>query len=193
MVYWRNEWVCGTCLRWRHDSQRRFWAQHSVAMSEQCCSHSKECRNNVVMLRCAKKSSLRIVPCNITFRIPRLLSKFRRTVSNNRNLPLPQKGKKKERKKGKWIISVCISSYLHDTSIIGLINYISLKENAFVSLRLINLINLMFHVNSLIIIQFLVCILTVVAYTNLYNWANSCSDLSPKMHLFRGKEVYFFP
>ena len=50
----------------------------------------------------------------------------------------------------------------------------------------------MFHVNALVIVQFLVCILTVVAYTNLYNWASSCSDLSPKMHLFKGKEVYFF-
>ena len=51
----------------------------------------------------------------------------------------------------------------------------------------------MFHVNALIIVQFLVCILTVFAYTNLYNWANSCSDLSLKLHLFKGKEVYFFP
>ena len=50
----------------------------------------------------------------------------------------------------------------------------------------------MFQVNALVIVQFLVCILTVVAHTDLYNWANSCSDLFPKMHLFKGKEVYFF-
>ena len=30
--------------------QRRFWAQHSVAMLEQCCNHSKQCRNNVATL-----------------------------------------------------------------------------------------------------------------------------------------------
>ena len=32
-------------------SQRRFWAHHSVAMLEQCYNHSKQCRNNVVILR----------------------------------------------------------------------------------------------------------------------------------------------
>ena len=36
------------------DSQRRFLAQHSVAMLEQCCSHSKQCRNNVATLCYAK-------------------------------------------------------------------------------------------------------------------------------------------
>ena len=37
---------------------------HGIAMLEQCCNYSKQCRNNVVtMLR--KKSSLRIVSCNI--------------------------------------------------------------------------------------------------------------------------------
>ena len=38
----------------RDDSQRRFLAQHSVAMLEQCCKHSKQCRCNVVTLCCAK-------------------------------------------------------------------------------------------------------------------------------------------
>ena len=33
----------------RHDSQRRFLAQHSVAMLEQCWNHSKQCRNNIVV------------------------------------------------------------------------------------------------------------------------------------------------
>ena len=47
----------------RNDLQRRFLAEHSVAMLEQCCSYSKQCCN--VVMR--KKSSLRIVPCNITF------------------------------------------------------------------------------------------------------------------------------
>ena len=36
------------------DSQRRFLAQHSVAMLEQCCNHSKQCHNNVATLYCAK-------------------------------------------------------------------------------------------------------------------------------------------
>ena len=35
-------------------SQRRFLAQHSVAMLEQCCACSKQCRNNVATLCCAK-------------------------------------------------------------------------------------------------------------------------------------------
>ena len=38
----------------RDDLQRRFLAQHSVAMLEQCCNHSKQCRNNVARLCCAK-------------------------------------------------------------------------------------------------------------------------------------------
>ena len=33
----------------RDDSQRRFLAQYSLAMLEQCCSHSKQCCNNVAM------------------------------------------------------------------------------------------------------------------------------------------------
>ena len=32
----------------REDSQRRFLAQHSVTMLEQCCSHSKQCCNAVL-------------------------------------------------------------------------------------------------------------------------------------------------
>ena len=46
----------------RDDSQRRFLAQHSVAMLEQCCNLSKQCCNTVLRL----KSSLRIVSCNVT-------------------------------------------------------------------------------------------------------------------------------
>ena len=38
----------------RDDSQGRFLAQQSVAILEQCCNHSKQCRNNVVTLCCAK-------------------------------------------------------------------------------------------------------------------------------------------
>ena len=47
----------------RNDSQPRFVAQHSVAILEQCCNHSKQCCSNDATLRCAK-----IVSCNITFR-----------------------------------------------------------------------------------------------------------------------------
>ena len=36
------------------DSQRRFSRKHSVAMLEQCCNYSKQCRNNVATLCCAK-------------------------------------------------------------------------------------------------------------------------------------------
>ena len=36
------------------DSQRRFLAQHCVAMLEQRRNCLKQCRKNVVMLRCAK-------------------------------------------------------------------------------------------------------------------------------------------
>ena len=36
------------------DSQRRFLAQHSFAMLEQCCNYSKQCRNNVSTLCRAK-------------------------------------------------------------------------------------------------------------------------------------------
>ena len=46
------------------DSRERFWAQHSVAMLEQCCSHSKQFRNNVVMLCCAKNR--RCEPSRVT-------------------------------------------------------------------------------------------------------------------------------
>ena len=38
----------------RDDWQRRFLAQHSVAMLEQCCNPSKQCRNNAATLCCAK-------------------------------------------------------------------------------------------------------------------------------------------
>ena len=31
--------------------QQRFLVQHSVAMLEQCCNHSKQCCNNVAVLR----------------------------------------------------------------------------------------------------------------------------------------------
>ena len=38
----------------RDDSQRRFLTQHSVAILEQCYNYSKQCRNNVATLYCAK-------------------------------------------------------------------------------------------------------------------------------------------
>ena len=34
----------------RDDSQRQFFAQHNVRVSEQCCNHSKECRSHVARL-----------------------------------------------------------------------------------------------------------------------------------------------
>ena len=60
--------ACVTTLT-RDDSQRRFLAQNSAAVFEQCCNHTKQCRNNAATLCCAKnKSSLRIVSCNITLK-----------------------------------------------------------------------------------------------------------------------------
>ena len=62
----------------RHYSRRQFLAQHIVAMLEQCCNHVnnvetmlEQCWNNVAAMlqRCVAlkmKSSLQIVPCNIT-------------------------------------------------------------------------------------------------------------------------------
>ena len=38
----------------KDDPQGQFLAQHSVAMLEKCYNHSKQCRNNVVMLCCTK-------------------------------------------------------------------------------------------------------------------------------------------
>ena len=38
----------------RDDLHLRFSAQHSVVMLEQCCSDSKQCCNNAVMLCCVK-------------------------------------------------------------------------------------------------------------------------------------------
>ena len=59
MLSWRVTFsiICIVCFKgdvtW-DDSQRRFFAQHSVAMLEQCCYHLNQCRNNVVTLCCAK-------------------------------------------------------------------------------------------------------------------------------------------
>ena len=41
----------------RNDTQRRFLAQHSIGMLEQCCNDSNQYYNNVATLCCAKKSS----------------------------------------------------------------------------------------------------------------------------------------
>ena len=50
--------VSGPCLQFsrvtRDDSQRLFSRKHSVAMLEQCGNYSKQCRNNVATLSCAK-------------------------------------------------------------------------------------------------------------------------------------------
>ena len=49
----------------RDDSQRRFLAQHSVAMLEQCYNHSKHDRNNVATLCYTKNrrcESSRVTP-----------------------------------------------------------------------------------------------------------------------------------
>ena len=44
------------------DSQRRFLAQHSVRMLEQCCNHEKQCRSNAATLHCAKNCGGELSP-----------------------------------------------------------------------------------------------------------------------------------
>ena len=44
------------------DSQKRFLAQHSNAMLEQCCKHSKLCHNNRATLCCAKNQHCKSSP-----------------------------------------------------------------------------------------------------------------------------------
>ena len=60
------------------DKKSQVWpclVQHNVTMLQQCCNYSKQCRNALL----SKKSSLRIVSCNITFktRLRRPLRKSR--------------------------------------------------------------------------------------------------------------------
>ena len=52
------------------DWQRQFFkfSEHSISFLEQCCNHSKLCRNNVAMLCCTKNLMLWIVSCNITWK-----------------------------------------------------------------------------------------------------------------------------
>ena len=63
----------------KDDPQGQFLAQHSVAMLEKCYNnHSKQCRNNVVMLCCAKNrrcESSRVTSpkCRLASRLPYLL------------------------------------------------------------------------------------------------------------------------
>ena len=58
--------VCVQANVTRGDSQRRFSAQHSVAMLEQCCDYSKQRRNNVATLCCAKNRYCKSSCVNLT-------------------------------------------------------------------------------------------------------------------------------
>ena len=51
----------------RDDSQRRFLAQHIVAMLEQCCNYSKPCCNNVVTLCCPKNRRCESITSPLVF------------------------------------------------------------------------------------------------------------------------------
>ena len=44
-----------------------FFAQHGIAMLEQCCNHLNQNRNNIATLYCAKKSLLRSHGCRFQF------------------------------------------------------------------------------------------------------------------------------
>ena len=75
----------------RDDLQRRFLAQHSVAMLEQCCKHSKHCRNNVATLCCAKnrrcESSRVTSPLGIKLQIfhDSAVSQFQKRLEHKEN------------------------------------------------------------------------------------------------------------
>ena len=46
-----------------------FWRNTALQMLEQCCNHSKQCRNNVVTLCCAKHRRCESSQsCNITLK-----------------------------------------------------------------------------------------------------------------------------
>ena len=47
----------------RDDSQRRFLAQHSITMLEQCCNYSKQCCSNVATPCCTKHSITMLEQC----------------------------------------------------------------------------------------------------------------------------------
>ena len=64
-----------TCKLTWDDSQRRFFAQHSIAMFKQCCNQSKPCRNNVATLQYCPKNCR--CYCNITFSLYVRFSQFR--------------------------------------------------------------------------------------------------------------------
>ena len=44
-----------------------FFAQHGIAILEQCCNHLNQNRNNIATLYCAKKSLLRSHDCRFQF------------------------------------------------------------------------------------------------------------------------------
>ena len=73
----------------RVDSQRRFLAQHSVAMLEQRCNHSKQCRNNVATLCCAKNRRCESSPVTSPLRIFVINTKDAETVSDSQLQRLP--------------------------------------------------------------------------------------------------------
>ena len=54
MLCWGRNCRCESSRVTRDNSQPRFLAQHRVAMLEQYCNPSKQCRNNVATLCCAK-------------------------------------------------------------------------------------------------------------------------------------------
>ena len=60
--------------------------QHSVAKLEQCCNNSKQRRNNVATLCCAKNRRVRIVSCNITYKQRRERRQRERQKSNRLRL-----------------------------------------------------------------------------------------------------------
>ena len=53
-LVWSTQHLFYGDVAWDNYSQWRFLVQHSIAMLEQCCGHSKQCHNNVATLCWAK-------------------------------------------------------------------------------------------------------------------------------------------
>ena len=70
---------------YRNDLQRRFLAEHSVAMLEQCCSYSKQCCNNVVTLCCVKNRRCESSRSRVTSPLDRIGAPNENIVQNTKH------------------------------------------------------------------------------------------------------------
>ena len=100
-------------LHGEDDSQRRFLAQHSVAMLEQCCNHSKQCRNNVATLCCAKnhrcKSSC-VTSSNAALRVKALNHPIQNFIFEKGVYPVCDMGSLERRIRGKDVYDLLVTT-----------------------------------------------------------------------------------